>query len=146
MNQIDKERIKQTVGTRTFKFGGGERLRSKGELKLPAVIAGKEVFIRTDVVDSDIPLLLSRRAMKTAGVKMDLESDTAMIFGKDVALNLTTSGHNCIPIDRAEKILAEEVFSVKLGEMKSQERYNTLLKLHRQFAQSALLSLIGLRS
>lgn len=144
LNQIDKERIKQTVGTRTFKFGGGERLRSKGEFKLPAVIAGKEVFIRTDVVDSDIPLLLSRRAMKTAGVKMDLESDTAMIFGKDVALNLTTSGHYCIPIDRAEKILAEEVFSVKLGEMKSQERYNTLLKLHRQFAHPPLKKLKAL--
>ena len=144
LNQIDKEGIKQTVGTRTFKFGGGERLRSKGEFKLPAVIAGKEVFIRTDVVDSDIPLLLSRRAMKTAGVKMDLESDTAMIFGKDVALNLTTSGHYCIPIDRAEKILAEEVFSVKLGEMKSQERYNTLLKLHRQFAHPPLKKLKAL--
>ena len=65
---------------RTFKFGGGERLKSKGEYRLPAVIAGREVTIRTDVVHSDIPLLLSRSAMKTAGVKMDLESDTAQNF------------------------------------------------------------------
>ena len=144
LNQMDKKRIKQSAGKRTFKFGGGERLRSKGEFKLPAVIAGKEVFIRTDVVDSDIPLLLSRRAMKTAGVKMDLESDTAMIFGKDVALNMTTSGHYCIPIDRAEKIPVEEVFSVKLGGMKSKERYDTLLKLHRQFANPPLKKLKAL--
>ena len=40
--------------------------------------------------------------MKTAGVKMDLESDTAQIFDKDIALNLTTSGHYFIHIDRAE--------------------------------------------
>ena len=57
-------------------------------------------MIRTDVVVSDIPLFLSRSAMKTAGVKMDMENDTANIFGKDVSLNLKTSGHYCIPIDR----------------------------------------------
>ena len=51
------------------------------------MIAGKEVTIKTDVVGSDIPLLLSRTAMKTASVKMDLEKDTATIFGKDIALN-----------------------------------------------------------
>ena len=60
--------------------------------------------IKTDVVDSDIPLLLSRSAMKKAGVKMDLENDSAAIFCKDVALNLTISRHYCIPIDRTEEI------------------------------------------
>lgn len=64
--------------------------------------------------------------MKTIGVKMDLERDTARIFRKDVALNLTTSGHYCIPIDRAEKMIpTEEVFSVYFGENNSQYRYKT---------------------
>lgn len=60
--------------------------------------------IITDVVDSDIPLLLSRTAMKTAGVKLNLEDDTAEILGKTMNLNVTSSGHNCIPIDKAEMI------------------------------------------
>ena len=85
-------------------------MRSKEEYSLPAVIAGKDVMIRTDVVGSDITLLLSRSAMKTGGVKMDMENDTANIFGKDVFLNLTTSGHYCIPVDRMEEIPVEEVF------------------------------------
>ena len=72
--------------------------------------------------------------MKTAGVKMDLEIDTANIFDKDIALNLATSGHYCIPIDKAEKIPAQKVFSVDLEEMASRDRYKTLFKLHRQFA------------
>ena len=80
LHETDKYKIQQTVGQRIFKFGGGERLKSKGEYSLPAVIAGKEVIIRTDVVESDIPLLLSRKAMKTAEVKIDLKHDTAMIF------------------------------------------------------------------
>ena len=55
-----------------FKFGGGTCLKSKGEYSLPAVIAGKEVMIKTDVVESDIPLLLSRTAIKKAAIKMPL--------------------------------------------------------------------------
>ena len=134
LNEVDRKKIKQTTGERTFKFGGGIRLKSRAEYCLPAVIAGKEVTIKTDVVGSDIPLLLSRTAMKRAGVKMDLENDSATIFGKDIALNLTTSGHYCIPIDRTENIAVEEVFSVKLEEMGRQDKVKTLLKLHRQFA------------
>ena len=134
LNEVDRKKIKQTTGERTFKFGGGTRLKSRAEYCLPAVIAGKEVTIKTDVVGSDIPLLLSRTAMKRAGVKMDLENDSATIFGKDIALNRTTSGHYCIPIDRTENIAVEEVFSVKLEEMGRQDKVKTLLKLHRQFA------------
>ena len=118
----DRKRVRKNVGHKTFKFGGGERLQSKGEYSLPGIIAGKEVTIKTDVVHSDIPLLLSRDAMKTAGVKMDLENDTANIFGKDVALNLTNSGHYCIPIDKAEKITVAEVFSSQLEEMDSKDK------------------------
>ena len=61
--------------------------------------------------------------MKTAGIKMDLESNTAQIFYKDTALNLATSGHYCIPIDRAEKIPIQKVFSVDLEEMASKDRH-----------------------
>ena len=33
--------------------------------------------IKTDIVDSDIPLLLSKSAIKSADIKLDLENDTA---------------------------------------------------------------------
>ena len=59
--------------------------------------------------------------MKNAGVKMDLEYDSAEIFGQDVALNLTSSGHNCIPIDKNEKIPVETVCSVKLDDVDEAE-------------------------
>ena len=122
LSEEDRKRVTMTVGKKTFKFGGGERLESKAEYGLPGIIAGKEVTIRTDVVHSDIPLLLSRGAMKTAGVKMNLENDTANIFGKDIALNLTNSGHYCIPIDKAEKITVAEVFSAQLEEMNGKDK------------------------
>ena len=144
LDHEDRRKIKRSIDQKTFKFGGGERLKSKGEYNLPAVIAGKEVTVKTDVVESDIPLLLSRQAVKTAGVRMDLESDTAQIFDKDIAFNLTTSGHYCIPIDRAGKIPVQKVFSVDIEEMASKDRYKTLFRLHRQFAHPPMKKLKSL--
>ena len=134
LDKNDRQKVKQTKGQRVFKFGGGRCLQSKGEYSLPVVIAGKEATINTDVVESDIPLLLSRTAMKKAAVKMDLENDTATIMGKEVALNLTTSGHYCIPIDKSEEVPVEKVCAVHLDSLNNQDRIKTLVKLHRQFA------------
>ena len=108
------------------------------------MIAGKEVTIQTDVVDSDITLLLSRTAMKKAAIKMDLENDTATIMGRGVALNLTSSCHYCIPIDKTEEVTVEDVCAVRLQELTKEERYKILLKLHRQFAHPPKKRLISL--
>ncbi|CAG2236146.1 unnamed protein product [Mytilus edulis] len=59
-----------------------------------------ECEIQADVVTSDIPLLLSKDSMKKAKMKLDLENDSANIFGKDVQLQCTSSGHYCVPIDQ----------------------------------------------
>ena len=86
LSEEDRKRVTnfKTVGKNTLKSGGGEPLESKAEYNLSGIIAGKEVTIRTDVVHSDIPLLLSRGAMKTAGFKMNLENGTANIFEKPI--------------------------------------------------------------
>ena len=66
----DQAKVEKTTGVKVFKFGGGETLTSLGCYKIPAVIADKEVIICTDVVNSDIPLLLSLDAMKKAKIKL----------------------------------------------------------------------------
>ena len=67
--------------------------------------------------------------MKTAGIKLDLENDNAIIMGKEMALNLTSSGHYCIGIDKNEKVPVENVCSFRHDEMDNKKRYDTLLKL-----------------
>lgn len=136
LKESEREEIVRREGHKIFKFGGGTRLKSEGEYELPMCLVGKPVIVKTDVVDSDIPLLLSRTTMKKAGVKLDLEKDTAVILGQDVSLNLTTSGHYCIPVDKSETLPVEEVNSVKLEELEPEKRKAALLKLHRQFAHT----------
>jgi hypothetical protein len=80
LEPTDQGKVKKQPSCKTFKFGGGEILKSKACYSIPAVVAGHAIIIRTDVVDSDIPLLLSKDVMKRAKVKLDLEHDTAEIL------------------------------------------------------------------
>ena len=72
---------------RTFKFGDGNKLNSLYKVILPCVIADIEVSIITDVVNSDIPLLLSKDAMKKAGTCLNFEDDTVTMLKKKIPLS-----------------------------------------------------------
>lgn len=90
------------------------------------------MHIRTDVVTCNIPLLLSRSSMKKAEIIIDLNNDTAIIFGKRVKLGVTTMGHYTLPIfypptnKRIELVLVNSI--------DSPNRKNVDFKLHKQFA------------
>lgn len=46
-------------------------------------------MLNTDVVVSDIPLLLSRKSMKNADMTLDLKNDKVTIFGETIRLIVT---------------------------------------------------------
>ena len=75
---------------------------------------------------------------------MDLENDTAEIYGTPVSLNHTTSGHYSVPIDRMHEVPVESVCAVKLDELDDKDRLKVLLKLHRQFTHPPEKKLIAL--
>ena len=62
-----RKKIVKIKGVRTFKFGDGNKLNSHYKVVLLCIITDIEVSIITDVVNSDIPLLLSKYTMKRAG-------------------------------------------------------------------------------
>ena len=144
LSDEQKAKVVEKPGFKIFKFGGGEKLQSLSSCEIPATLAGKPVTIHTDVVDSDIPLLLSIDSMKRAKIKLDLENDTAEVLGENIALNYTSSGHYCVPIDNANSVAVEHVCAVKLHELNTSDLRNALLKLHRQFAHPPQVKLISL--
>ena len=96
----DSKKIPNEEGTKCFKFGDGLKVKSLKKVTLPCVIAKMNVKIKSDVVDADIPLLLSKTAMKRARMTLNFNNDTAEMFGKRIKLLCTTSGHYHVPISR----------------------------------------------
>ncbi|KAG1673036.1 DNA polymerase epsilon subunit 2 [Nymphon striatum] len=118
-----------------FKFGGGRCLKSKEKITFPCLIAGVNCNISTDVVESDIPLLLSKSAMKTAKMKLDLENDSASIFGKHVDLQCTSSGHYCVSLEQPPTLVKDTACVLFSALQKGPvEKLSVVEKLHKQFA------------
>ena len=86
LNRKEKGKICKMKSKKVFKFGNNLKFKSEREYRIPAIIAGRRVMIRTDVVASEILLLLSRSAMKNAQMKLNLQDNKANIFGQEVDL------------------------------------------------------------
>ena len=48
------------VSSSLYRFGDGKEIRNKHEITVPMTICGKNIKLRVDVVENDIPLLISR--------------------------------------------------------------------------------------
>ena len=145
ISDSDKQKIHLVgeSGVNSFKFGAGPVIYSVGTYEIPVVLAGKHVMLKTDVVPTEVPLLLSKSAMKRAGVVIDMNQDIAVIFGETVPLNTTSSGHYCIPLIEAFPV-CEVTEVISEGNEDSCDMGKTLLKLHRQFGHPTEKKLITL--
>ena len=71
----------------------------------------------TDVVKSEIPILLSKESMKKAGTKIDFVSHKVIIYGKETSLQFTSNGHYAILLNDYHKDLKLSIVESKLTEV-----------------------------
>ena len=95
-----------------------------------------------DVIDSDIPLLLSKPDMQRLGFRLNMENDTLEVDGRVIELDTASSGHYYLPVNNCEI----EVHNVHLAiEEKSFDQKKKIIhKLHRQFAHPSAKNLKAL--
>ena len=141
LSENEKKEVVQEVTDGQFRFGDGKTVKSLKCFVVPCWMAGKKLKIRTDVVDCDIPLLLSRKAMKTARMSIDFIGDNVHLFGKTLKLNITSSGHYCLPINKNKTEVEVNEVLYSCGE---RNVHNMALKLHKQFAHPSAEKLIKL--
>ena len=67
-------------------------------------MAGRNVMLETDIVNADIPCLLSKPALKRAGTVLRLDEDKAEIFGNEINLDCTSSGHYALEIEDCKNL------------------------------------------
>ena len=120
-------------GMKSFQFGNLGILASENSYKIPINPVGKISYVEIDIIDSDIPLLLSKKEMKKHQMTIFLQEDRAIIQGKSVPLRTTSAGHYILPLLNQGSYIAEEVFAINLKEASDLEKKKALEKLHKQF-------------
>ena len=86
-NSEEKSKIQHHIGTNVYRFGNGKLVQAVENKDLPIVTGGEHVMLNTDIVPSDIPLLLSRKSMKRAGMTIDFKNDQAVAFPQKNSIN-----------------------------------------------------------
>ena len=68
----DKKQVIERKSDALFRFGDSEEIKAIKSVEIPARIVGHCTSTRAEVVSKDILLLLSKKAMKSAKVNIDL--------------------------------------------------------------------------
>ena len=134
LSREDKERIEKTRegSDKVFNFGETS-LQSKGVLQLPAIVGGKKVYLRTEIVDGGLPWLIGLETMKKLGMTLEMRSKTAMLeeLGARIKLREDNKGHLRLHIRSYQ---GEELF---MEGWSDKDVSKVVEKLHRQFGHGS---------
>jgi len=141
-DSIETPVIDMGESNKSFKFGDGMSYKSLAKVNIPVNIGGVKDHILSDVVECEIPLLLSKPSMKAANCTLDFAKDKMTMNGREIHLQQTSNGHYCIPLTPKQSVHVDNPTNTKIAltivdsEMKSKSNSdieNMALKLHKQF-------------
>ena len=122
---------------KTFQFGNQGILPTQKAYTIPIIVAGKQHLIEVDVINSDIPLLMSKGHMKQLGITLNMANDTASINGQLIRVDTTSAGHFILNLfgdnEHQDTMLMQEIHAVNLLQEKEDVQLKMLHKLHKQF-------------
>ena len=148
LEEEDRSKITYKASSNIFKFGDGNKVNSVKQAEIPAVIGNVETMIQTDIVNSDIPLLLSKSSMKRAATELNFKDDTVNILGQNLPLRVTSSGHYTLPLSRnqhiMERVKRDPQVKITLFFDSNLSKEDVARKLHRQFVHPPPEKLIKL--
>ena len=138
LSMEDQNKVVSEKSKVSFRFGDNDPTVSNEKVIFPAVVCNKEVKIVAQVVDDNIPLLISKQTMAKAKMVMDFSDYTITAFGFTQKMLKTESGHCSITINKKnvydEVCLCsnDNVILHAQEELKNKNQMAT--KLHKQFA------------
>ena len=132
----DIKDVKFETSSSFYKFGDGEKVQATKAAIIPAYIGHKRIFISTDVILKDLPLLLSKAFMKKANIILNFTNDSMEAFDQNIPLRTTSSGHYVIPLTKTAQLISsmEDSTAVTLTCRKDLSNSEIASRLHRQFA------------
>ena len=145
LSESNRKKVLCEPSKTTFKFGDGRKVKSHCIVRIPVQIGDVHCSIDAEVVDENIPLLMSKSSLKKAGTIINTQNDTARMFDQDIPLHKSSVGHYCVEIfpecyltDNDDKDEMELANVLMLFEDKSPAKKKAdIVKLHRQFGHSS---------
>ena len=90
-----------------FRFGDEKSLNSEKMVTFPAKIGKEDIMIKSDVMHSDLRLLLRKSAMKKENVKSDFSNDVVNMLNQKINIVFAASGHYAVPISKTSQLVKE---------------------------------------
>ena len=149
-DSITKEEVDQIQTQESqsvFRFGDSPPVVASEKVLLPIQIGNVNLLLETEIVSSDVPLLLSKETMKKAKAKLNFDKDTIELFGEVQHMVCTSSGHYAIPIRKnylGMKNDQVESSIVLLADQDNPDKTAEARKLHKQFSHPSAKRLIKL--
>ena len=140
MSQADRESIVEKKSNSIFRFGDGVENSSLKVVTIPIYIGKLRILLDVEIVDKEIPLLLSRAAMKRLGMTIDFRRDHLTYSHGELKLECTTAGHYVVPVTvtHADSNNVNFVFNLEcLAGLSRREKMTKALKIHRQFSHAS---------
>ena len=123
-----------------YRFGDGKETKATKNVTTPVAIGNKQYMMSIDVVKNDIPLLISKKSMKTLGMKLNFLNDTADVDGKSIPLICSSTGHYSLPLTKWDLDVESTnvvLHTTNLSKLSKAEKEKKAEKLHRQFAHAS---------
>ena len=145
LNEDDKGCVQETSSQIPYKFGGSEAINSFKRVVFPIYVGSQRGMLEAEVIESDLPLLISKETMKKTGMILNFDRDTATFNGEEISLDTTSSGHYALSLTKPKNqlnLIAQEkslpsdqvAFLTFNVEGKSDlEKTRMAKKLHSQF-------------
>ena len=107
LGQEERNNLNKRTSHSVYKFGDGETVSASYAITIPAQIGERKVKINLDVLNKDIPCLLSKASMKEIDTKLDFMNDEVTMLNQKIPLFTSRSGHYCIPLTKKKRAIIE---------------------------------------
>ena len=139
---LSQKELKRINGTRkesnkVFNFGESS-YKSKGVIEIPVILKGQKFYLKTEILQGDVPWLIGKKTMSRMGMTIDLKENNVKIKvlgGMEVKLKEDNQGHLRIPILR--RIREEELLLEGWKGKSTKEVRGAIMKLHLQFGHGS---------
>ena len=134
----DRRTIHYEKSVGRFRFGNGETFNSLKKVLLLLYLGGIRAQILSDVVECQIPHLLSKNSLKRGEGSIIFVQDTIILLKQKLQLETSTTGHYFIQLARSTDLpvadLRDILSNVKTETLNETEALNSATKWHKQFA------------